>query len=180
MSDQVDNVLVLQVLRGDLKSFETLVEKYQKPVFNLALRMVRNPDEAEDVAQATFVKAFEHLRSYNEGFKFFSWLYRIAMNESLSVLRAKKQFARVDEAKEVPEDAPDGVEREEAASKINAALAVLTDDQRAVVTLKHLEGFSYIEIAEILAISEKKVKSRLFSARQVLRDVLMKSGLGSP
>ena len=180
MSDPIDSTLVDQALGGNLKSFEALVEKYQKPVFNLALRVVQDPDEAEDVAQATFVKAFEHLKSYNERFKFYSWLYRIAMNESLSVLRHRKQLARVEETEDFPEDSPDPMETVDTASKIQAALLTLTDDQRAVVTLKHLEGFSYIEIAEILAISEKKVKSRLFSARQALRDVLMKNGFGLP
>ncbi len=180
MSDPVDSALVQQALGGNLKSFESLVEKYQKPVFNLALRVVQDPDEAEDVAQATFVKAFEHLNSYNDRFKFFSWLYRIAMNESLNAVRARKQLAKVEEAENVPEDSFDPIETEDTAAKIHAALTKLTADQRAVVTLKHLEGYSYIEIAEILAISEKKVKSRLFSARQVLRDVLTKSGVGLP
>ncbi|MGA9118117.1 MAG: RNA polymerase sigma factor [Bacteroidota bacterium] len=174
-----DSTLVQQTLAGNLKGFERLVERYQKAVFNLAVRMVHDPDEAADVTQGAFVKAFEHLQSYDERYKFFSWLYRIAMNEALSYLRQRKQLVNVEEAGDIPAESNDELEAEEIAQKMEMALQALSDDQRSVVVLKHIEGLSYIEIARILSISEKKVKSRLFSARVVLRGALIKSGMGS-
>jgi RNA polymerase sigma-70 factor (ECF subfamily) len=178
MTELDDSTLVQQTIAGNLKAFEELVERYQKPVFNLALRMVRDPDEAEDIAQAAFLKAFEHVHTYDDRFKFFSWLYRIAMNEALSSLRQRKAFVKVEEAAHLQMEPESGMEAAERATTIEKALQELTEDQRAVVVLKHIEGFSYNEIARILAISEKKVKSRLFSARVALRRILLHSGIG--
>jgi RNA polymerase sigma-70 factor, ECF subfamily len=173
-----DRRLVEQCLAGDRGAFEQLVGKYQKTVYNLALRMVRNPDDAEDVAQGTFLKAFEKLSSYKSEFKFFSWLYRIGVNEALSFLEERRRFDALDDADAVADTgSSDPVEAEDVKVKIEAGLMDLKADYRAVVVLKHFEGLSYEEIAQILEIDEKRVKSRLFTARQMLRDILMKKGL---
>jgi RNA polymerase sigma-70 factor (ECF subfamily) len=178
MREQDDSEFVQQALEGKLESFEVLVERYQKTVYNLALRMVHDSDDAEDIAQTVFLKAFEHLRSYNSRYRFFSWLYRIAMNEALNVIRQKRKFTGLDQ---VREHAGPGEEFEaaELSRQVQDALMELAVEQRAVVVLRHYEGFSYTEIAQILSISEKKVKSRLFSARQILRDLLERKGLGT-
>jgi RNA polymerase sigma-70 factor (ECF subfamily) len=178
MVELEDSALVQQTLEGNMRAFEVIVDRYQKPVFNIALRMLRDADDAEDVAQVAFLKAYENLRLYKPGFKFFSWLYRIAMNESLNFLRQRRPFERMEDVREAAALA-DEVETAEVAQQIEQALMRLTADQRAVVVLKHFEGFSYLEIGQILDISEKKVKSRLFAARQVLRGVLVKKGFGS-
>lgn len=177
MREQDDTALVQQTLAGNLKAFEVLVERYQKTIFNLALRMVHDADDAEDVAQVVLVKAYEHLPSYNPTYKFFSWLYRIAMNESLNFLRQKRPFERMEDVGEASgiESSLDSLD---IARLVGDAMTFLTHDQRAVITLRHTEGLSYLEIAQILRISEKKVKSRLFSARQILRDLLVKRGVG--
>jgi RNA polymerase sigma-70 factor (ECF subfamily) len=177
MTEQDDVALVQQTLAGNLKAFEVVVDRYQKTVYNLAVNMVHDADDAEDIAQAVFVKAFEHLRSYNPKYRFFSWLYRIAMNESLNFLRQRRPFGRMEEAKE-SDALSEEVETSEIVREVNDALTELSVEQRAVVVLKHLEGFSYVEIGQILNITEKKVKSRLFSARQVLRIILVKKGMG--
>lgn len=177
MTEQDDVVLVQQTLAGNLKAFEVVVDRYQKTVYNLAVNMVHDADDAEDIAQAVFLKAFEHLRSYNAEYRFFSWLYRIAMNESLNFLRQRRPFGRMEEAKE-SDALSEEVEASEIVREVNDALTELSVEQRAVVVLKHLEGFSYVEIGQILNITEKKVKSRLFSARQVLRNILVKKGMG--
>jgi RNA polymerase sigma-70 factor, ECF subfamily len=177
MTEQDDVLFVQQTLAGNLRAFEAIVDRYQKTIYNLALKMVHDADDAEDVAQVVFLKAYEHLRSYNPKYRFFSWLYRIAMNESLNFLRQRKPFERMEEVKE-SEALVEEIESSELVKQVDDALMELNVEQRAVVVLKHLEGFSYVEIGQILSISEKKVKSRLFSARQVLRDVFVKKGMG--
>jgi RNA polymerase sigma-70 factor (ECF subfamily) len=172
--------LVRHFLTGDRAAFERIVEKYQKTVFNVALRMTHEAGDAEDIAQEVFLKAYERLKSFKPEYKFFSWLYRIAVNESLNFLEQKKRYQVLDEqmAAGGPE-LDDVVEASERSRKIQDAMMKLNVDHRAVIVLKHFEGLSYEEIAQVLEITEKKVKSRLFTARQVLRDILAKKGFGS-
>jgi RNA polymerase sigma-70 factor, ECF subfamily len=179
MTDAEDLELVHRCRAGDRSAFEHLVDKYQGAIFNLALRMVQSQEDAEDIAQTAFLKAFERLETFNARFRFFSWLYRIAVNESLSFLEARKRFSGLEEADQIanPEQV-DPAEASDLSAKLEEALMQLSVDYRAVVVLKHFEGLSYEEISQILEIPEKKVKSRLFSARQILRDILVKKGVG--
>jgi RNA polymerase sigma-70 factor, ECF subfamily len=179
MIEPEDLELVRRCRNGEREGFGQLVEKYQRAIFNLALRMVHSPDDAEDVAQAAFVKAYERLETFNEQHKFFSWLYRIAINEALNFLEERKRFGGLEEAKNVAEpEAADVAEISDRRARIEEALMELKVEYRAVTVLKHFEGLSYEEIGQILDIPEKKVKSRLFTARQMLRDILVKKGLG--
>jgi len=172
--------LVRQFLAGDRSAFERIVEKYQKTVFNVAFRMTREAKEAEDIAQEVFLKVYERLESFNPKYRFFSWLYRITVNESLNTLDQRKRYQELDEEMAAGGPGLDEItEANERSRKIADAMMELNVDQRAVVVLKHFEGLSYEEIAQVLEISEKKVKSRLFTARQVLRDILLKKGVGS-
>jgi len=91
-----DATLVLRCREGDRNAFERLVIRYQKPVFNVAVRMLRNRQDALDVAQTSFLKAFEHLGDYDPAFRFYSWLYRIAINECLNALALRKPRAELD------------------------------------------------------------------------------------
>lgn len=179
MTEHTDEDLVQKCQQGDARAFDAIVERHQKTVYNLALRMVRDPDEAADVAQAVFVKAYEKLKSFDPKFKFFSWIYRIAVNEALNVLDQRKRFDALDgvePAEEVEEESDDDAIVQE--RRIQDGLMMLNVDHRAVIILKHMQGLSYQEIAQILNLPEKTVKSRLFSARQTLRDILMRKGLG--
>jgi RNA polymerase sigma-70 factor (ECF subfamily) len=173
-----DSVLVSECLRGDRKAFEVIVERYQKPVFNLALRIVNDYDDAQDVAQSAFVKAFENLKSYNPKYKFFSWLYRIAINESLNFVGQRQNLQRLDEAevsKELsPEETLDTAINSQA---VQDALMKLKLEHRVVIILKHFQELSYREISYILDLPEKTVKSRLFTAREQLRRVLLRKAL---
>lgn len=178
MKETDDREAVRSCLDGDVKSFELLVGKYQGVVYNIALRMVRNPEDAEDVSQAAFLKAYEKLGTYRESFRFYSWLYRIAVNEALNFLDRQKRFTRLDERIEDPRQALDAAsEVRERDERIQEALMELKPEHRVVLILKHFEDFSYEEIGTILDIPEKRVKSRLFTARQVLREVLVKKGI---
>lgn len=179
MTERTDEEIVRQCRSGDRKAFDVLVDRHQRLVYNVALRMVRDPDDAADIAQSVFVKVYEKLDGFDERFRFFSWLYKIAVNESLTFLNYRKRFDGldgIDVAEEEHEGADDEVVARE--EKIQSGLMLLKVDHRAVIVLKHMQGLSYEEIGQILDLPEKTVKSRLFTARQVLKDILKKKGLG--
>jgi RNA polymerase sigma-70 factor, ECF subfamily len=176
MKEAEDLELVRRTLSGDRNAFGSLVERYQNPVYTLALRMMGDRDEAEEVAQSAFVKAYEKLASFDPGFKFFSWLYRITHNEAVNALERKQRHEVLDEGLEA-EDLPDV--RSDFNDLVNDCLLELNVDHRSVIVLKHFEGLTYDEIGRTLGITEKKVKSRLFSARTVLRDIMTRKGIRS-
>ena len=151
--------------------------RYQRPVYNAALRLLRDPEEARDVAQTTFLNVFEHLADYDRNYKFYSWIYRIAVNESLNTLGKRKPLEEID-GEEV-DNAP-GPERqaesEQTRAAIEDALMKITPDLRSVVVLRHVMHLSYEDMAETLDLPEKTVKSRLYSARQLLRTMLLQHG----
>jgi len=174
MTELNDADLVAQCLGGDTRAFEQLVEKYQRPLFNIALRMVRDCEDARDITQNVFIKAYESLGIYDPGHKLFSWLYRIAVNESLNWIKRRSSFARA--AKQWLLSNPGRVEPAQGDAgpdaRLAKALMKLKPEHRSVVVLKHLSGCSYRDLSTILAIPEKTVKSRLFEARRLLRDIL--------
>lgn len=179
MIEHDDNELVRQCLAGNPQAFEVLVEKYQKPIFNVAYRMTHNYEDAEDITQSVFVKAYEKLRSFRPSYKFFSWIYRIAVNETLNVLQQSKRTEEINSEYSASEKTPDESYAEtELQEKLQEALMGLSMEYQVLILLKHFQHFSYREIAYIMHIPEKKVKSRLFTARQLLRDILMRRGIG--
>ncbi len=178
MVEQEDTKLIQRCLGGDQKAFETLVEKYQKPMFNAALRIIDDYDDAADVTQAAFIKAYENLRQFDGRYKFFSWLYRITINGSLNFINARQRFAELPEdAVSSDKNADEVFSDEDSARIVRRALMELTPDYRAVIVLSHFRELSYKEISDVLGIPEKKVKSRLFSARQMLKNVLLRNGV---
>jgi RNA polymerase sigma-70 factor (ECF subfamily) len=174
-----DAGLVRATLAGDQRAFETLVRQYEKPIYNLALRMVRDRDDAMDIVQTVFVKVYEKLGSYDEQHGFFSWLYRIAINESINFTKRSRRHdeyeSGVTAALQPTQEAAHGAER--LSDEIVGALEMLKPDYRIVIVLRHFHDYSYEEMAEMLAIPEKTVKSRLFSARQLLKEILESRGV---
>jgi RNA polymerase sigma-70 factor (ECF subfamily) len=178
MPELDDLALVQQCLQGSNRAFETLVDKYQKPLFNTAYRMVNNADDAEEITQAAFVKAFEKLETFKPKYKFFSWLYRIAINETINFTNKKKNNDALDEEFVHNGKMPDeDCQQTQISESIQNALLEIKPEYRSVIILRHLQEFSYLEISEILDIPEKIVKSRLFTARQLLRDILLEKGI---
>jgi RNA polymerase sigma-70 factor (ECF subfamily) len=179
MTAHADAELVRECRAGDPRAFETLVRKYERPVYNLALRMLKDRDDAMDVTQTAFVKAYEKLDSYDDKYGFFSWIYRIAINESINVSKRSKRRDEYDSGVTValaPTQETDhraGVLSDE----IEQAIEMLKIDYRMVIVLKHFQDFSYEEIADLLRIPEKTVKSRLFTARQQLKEILDARGI---
>jgi RNA polymerase sigma-70 factor, ECF subfamily len=173
-----DRMLVRRCREGDRAAFDQLVVRYQKPVFNAALRLLRDPEDARDVAQTTFLKAFEHLADYDPSYRFFSWIYRIAVNEALNSLGSRKPFGGMsgEEADEAP-GPEQRVEGEQMSRAIEDALMGINPELRTVIVLRHFMHLSYQDMGDILMLPEKTVKSRLYSARQLLRDHLLQYGM---
>lgn len=172
-----DAALVEQCRQGNTRAFDELVGKYQKTLFNVALRMTADYDASEEVTQQAFVRAYERIASFDPRFKFFSWIYRILVNTALDHLEERRRHDRLGD--EVPSDEPDPSdlgEREDSEAMLQAGLMDLAAEQRAVIVLRHFEDLTYEEIGAVLDIPEKTVKSRLFSARMQLRAVLVKRG----
>ncbi|HEX9615371.1 MAG TPA: RNA polymerase sigma factor, partial [Bacteroidota bacterium] len=164
-------------LNGNDKAFEILVERYQKPIYNLAYRFSADRQDAEDITQSAFVKAFEKLGTFKPRYKFFSWLYKIAVNESINFLNRKKKFDVFDEHFHSGAGSNDGFRDHEMTEKIDRALLELKPDYRIVVILNHFQDLSYREIGYVLDVRENTVKSRLFSARKKLKSLLLKKGI---
>ena len=169
-----DAELVRRCLRGDEEAFRPLVEKYQGVLFNVAYRMVHDREDARDLAQGALVKAWEKLGTYDSAHQFFSWIYRILVNDTLNFLRKSRPVRPLDPAWDGPaEGGPhEELAARESRRRVREALMALPVDSREVVVLRHFADLSYGEMAEALAIPEKTVKSRLFTARQRLAGIL--------
>ncbi len=173
MSRTDDTNLIERCRSGDRAAFEALLVEYEKPVFNAAYRMLNSRDDAKDVTQTVFLKVFENFDQYDPTRRFFSWIYRITLNESINWLGKNNRteplvFEAADEGRNVEQ----AVDSARVSTNVQAALMAIKTDYRSVVVLKHILGCSYTEISQILDIPEKKVKSRLYTARQQLKDAL--------
>ena len=173
MSKTDDTKLIERCMSGDRTAFEALLVEYEKPVFNAAYRMLNSRDDARDVTQTVFLKVFENLDKFDPQRRFFSWIYRITLNESINWLGKANRleplaFEAADEGKGPQQE----LESARVSEEVQTALMTIKTDYRTVVILKHILGCSYVEISEILDIPEKTVKSRLYTARQQLKDAL--------
>jgi RNA polymerase sigma-70 factor (ECF subfamily) len=165
--------LIQRCLDGDASAFEPLVERYHRPLFRVAARMLGDREEARDVTQTAFLKAYVSLASCDAERRFFSWIYRIVVNECLNTLRSRRSMQPVPLDQLQRTAAPgDGAEAGERHARIRQALLQLTAEQRDVIVMRHFAELSYAEIAADLGMPEKTVKSRLFSARQRLCQLL--------
>ena len=174
MNEADDDILVKQCLSGNKQAFEAVVDKYQQPLFNVAYRFLDCFEDAEDVTQTVFIKAFEKLHTYNNRYKLFSWLYKIAVHESLNYRNARKPNQTLNENIVSKDATPEkSYNQRELAKNMGDALNRLKDEYRIVIILKHYQDLSYEEMSKILEIPVKTVKSRLFTARQQLREILV-------
>jgi RNA polymerase sigma-70 factor (ECF subfamily) len=181
-----DRGLVRAAQKGDEHAFRELVEKYQRRIYQLALGMTKDPDDAMDIAQETFVRVHKYLPSFKGDSSFFTWTYRIATNLCLDAQRKKGRTERVDveegdeaeieAAMDPPSHALAGPQRqalnEELKGKLDEALAGLSENHRAILLLREVEGLSYEELAKVLDIRKGTVMSRLFHARLKMQNKL--------
>lgn len=183
MDHELGPALLARLRAHDADAFDELVKCCERPMFNVAYRMLGNVAEAADATQCVFLKVFEHLDGFDARYRLFSWIYRIAVNESLDRLQRHR---RTDAVPERVEDLPlvsgecgpeELVRNEQMHDVIQAALMELQYDYRMVIVLRHFSECSYGQMADILHIPEKTVKSRLYSARQLLREKLSMQGV---
>jgi RNA polymerase sigma-70 factor, ECF subfamily len=174
VTEEPDDVLVERVRDGDRAAFVALARRYRRPLYNAAYRVLGSEEDACDVTQAVFLRVLERLDQYDPRFKFFSWIYRIALNESLDRLQERSREAPLEDAEEpVGSDDPErAANAGQESRRIQKAMSSLKVNDRAVLTLRHFCDCSYEEIAQIMEVEVKTVKSRLFEARQRLRELL--------
>ncbi len=172
-----DGALIERSQQGDLHAFDLLMAEHEDHVYHLAYRITGNPQDAQDAAQETFMKAYRALPRYRHEASFHTWLYRIATNAALDMVRRRAQASSVSLEDVTPAAQTGGpedeVQRREVQRRVHAALATLPPDHRAIVLLRDLQGFAYTEIAAILRIPVGTVRSRLSRAREALRPLLM-------
>ena len=166
---------VAECLRGDTAAFGRIVLRHQRVLFSVALRLTGNHEDARDATQNAFIRAYQRLHTYDPARKFFSWMYRIVVNECLNLRRSRRSYEPLGDALEA-EPTRDAAEAAELSDRVDRALLALTADQREVVVLKYFVGLTYDEIADVAGIPEKTVKSRLFTARQRLASILTDVG----
>jgi RNA polymerase sigma-70 factor, ECF subfamily len=175
-----DQALVAAALGGRPEAFGTLVERYDRAVYHLAYRTLRDQEEARDVAQEAFFKAYRSLRTFKPGSKFSTWIFAITYHACCDRLARRKRYSN----EELPERADPGAGPEQEAiagdeaRRLRAAIEALPEKYRTVITLYHLQGRQYDEIAEVLGMPMGTVKTHLFRAKEQLRRLLAGSAAG--
>ncbi len=184
-----DHELVTFARTGSEKAYRELLDRYQRPVFSLIYRMMRDRELAEDLAQETFVKVFNNLEKYNPKYKFSSWIFKIASNLAIDNLRKKEpktvsldgsRYARTDDevaasrisVASEDEDPEQLLLAKELGAEIESAIGSLRAEYRTAILLRHVEGRPYEEIAEIMEVPLGTVKTYIHRARSELRELL--------
>lgn len=189
MTREEELAIIRRVQKGDVNAFEALVRAYEKNVYNLALRMMGNAQDAEDMAQEAFLKAYNSLPGFRGDSKFSVWLYRIVSNVCLDQLRKKSKRPTVslsmedEDGEETQLDLPDTaqspeemLEKKLTREAVRRGLAQLPEDARQILLLREIQGLSYEEIGETLGLEAGTVKSRIFRARKRLCAFLLEDG----
>ena len=176
-----DTYYIEQVLEGNVNAFSYLVDRHKDKAYNLAFRICGNREEAEEIAQDAFIKAYRSLGNFRNKSSFSTWLFRIVYNTSISLVRSRKKGVLAIE--EFPADAVDflGINRneEEAAedyrnSLINFALQKISEDDRGLITLFYYDDLDTEEISKITGINKSGIKVKLFRARKKMADIIAK------
>ena len=178
MVEHDEDGLLERCLEGDGGAFGQLVDRYQRVLFNVSLRMVGNREDARDITQTVFLKAYENLGKFDRRHRFFSWVYRIMINETLNHLSRAKRTEPLDETMASEQGGPDeDCERNRLHDSVQSALMELSPDYRQVIILRHFAQLSYQEMSSVLEVPEKTVKSRLHTARRLLGGIFSRSGI---
>jgi RNA polymerase sigma-70 factor (ECF subfamily) len=179
---EADLLLVERVQSGDREAFGLLVAKYQRKLLRLVQRLVRDPAEAEDVAQETFIKAYRALPNFRGESAFYTWLYRIGVNTAKNWLVARGR--RMPTVSEITDDEEGGIDdgalmrddetpdrvllSKQVGETVNAAMEALPEDLRTAIVLREIDGLSYEEIAQVMDCPIGTVRSRIFRAREAI------------
>ena len=187
-NSEEDIALIDCILAGQSSKFEILVRNYQQRIYATLLGMLGNPQDAEDVAQETFLKAFRMLPNFERRSSFYTWLHRIAFNQAIDVQRRNKRTTRRCVGDELldaapnslgADDSPDAIaEANESVRLVQLAMTRLDPERRNIIVLRDIQGLDYSEIATLLELPIGTVRSRLHRARLELRDIMDGMGLG--
>ena len=179
MTTNTDKIIVKQVKEGDIPAFSQLIERYQDMAFTLALSIVKNREEAEEVTQDSFMKAFKSIGSFQEKSSFSSWLYRIVYNTAISKQRLKKPVTTELDTKEVrafehqhANETPGKLETSERKKILKQALAKLSEDEAYLIILYYYKELSVDEIQKITGLTTSNIKVKLHRARKQLHEQL--------
>jgi len=189
LTREEESRIVQKVLRGDVNAFEKLVLEYEKNVYNIALRMTGNSEDASDMTQEAFIKAYNSLQSFRGDSKFSVWIYRIATNVCLDFLRSKSRRPTVslsvedNDGEDVQLDVADEsqspellLDRQMTRDSVRRGLETLSPEYRQILLLREIQGLSYDEISQALGLEVGTVKSRIFRARKKLCAFLLQDG----
>jgi RNA polymerase sigma-70 factor (ECF subfamily) len=179
MTPTEDSVLVERTLQGNMQAYEGLIERYKHMVFTLAVKMMRNREEAEELAQDTFLKAYRGLKSYQGGAKFSTWLYKITYNTCLDQLKKNKRNPeattlndRVLEKQWVSGGILENLDCADRKYRIGVAINKLSEEDAAIITMYYFDEMTLGEISEVVDLSTDVVKVRLFRSRKQLASLL--------
>ena len=182
---ETDDELIGRVRRGETRLFAELVHRYQDPVYGMAVRFIRSPAEAEDLAQEAFLRAFRGLEGFKGDSRFSTWLYRITWNLCADWLRRNRKPGRaplaIDDAADVADgtvDIEEGYLAAEEKQEVRRALDRLDEKYRSVLLLLYYQKLSYDQIADVLDVPLKTVETRLYRARKLLGESLRRAGVG--
>ena len=185
--EAAENTLVVRAQAGETLAFDELVRTYRERLYSVVLNLTNHPEDAADLTQEVFIKAFANIRKYNFQSSFYTWLYRIAVNQSFNFLRRarRKRMLKFEYFRRDEDSAEDPLGRladnsvrlpnsgsEELKAQLDRALEKLSDEHRAVVVLSEIEGLPLDEVAQVVGASEGTVKSRLHYARKALQKLL--------
>ena len=182
MNSTANSVLIKKARRGDGHSFGMLIENHERFVYNIVYRITGNFEDARDVSQEAFIKAFKNFSSYDESSAFSTWIYRIAVNTAIDHVRKKKRENNVSLENYITDEKGENhkssveekIVSDERMSDIIKALNALDEDFKTVVVLRDIEGMEYSQISKIIGCPEGTVKSRLSRARGKLRQIINK------
>ena len=171
---QEENMLIDRILAGEERCYADLVDRYKSYAFTIALKIVNNRPEAEEIAQDAFVKAFNYLKNFNRTARFSTWLYRIVFNTAISYKRKNRLITETIENKRVenPERADAGMERDDKQVYIGRALKKLNEADQLAIQLFYIKEFSLEEVADLMGQNVNTIKVRIHRARQRLADEL--------
>lgn len=180
MADEDEESLVSRSLAGDREAFGELITSHQDVLFGVALRMCGDREDAREIVQTVFLKAWRKLHTFDRRHRFFSWIYRIMMNETLNLVTRRKSTEPLPEGLTAPGRTPeDDCVRGQVSDIVQQALLELPAAQREVLVLRHFHDLSYREMGDLLGLPEKTVKSRLHDSRRRLEGLLRRHGVTS-
>ena len=175
MTNNNDQLYITKVINGDTNAFAYLVDNYKDMVYSLAYKMTKNREEAEEISQDTFIKAFKNLDKFKGDSKFSTWLYRIGYHAALDSIKKNKRHQNSFEINDITfnqiksvENILEGIERKERAKIMNGCLDKLPDEERSIIWMFYYDELSLKEIIEVTGLSEANIKVKLHRARKRL------------